>query len=397
MLLSKFRSFIKGTDKVLFPLCLAASAFGAVMVYSATLSGLKDGQVISGDLLTMLIAITLGIALCITISVIDYKIVLRLWPVVAAVCLLLMFLLFFIGVGPDARSDSKVWLKIAGKFTFQPSELLKIGFIITFALHLDAVKENINRVKILLPVIAHGLFPVALVILTGDLGSALVFIAIFLTMLFLAKVKIGYFAAGGILGLAALPLLWTKAFSGFQMQRNRLLAVYFPQQLEESVYKTLIYQQMQSVNAIGSGGLRGKGLFQGTYTQNGLIPVDESDMIFAVVGEELGLIGCVLLLLILTAIIIRIARVGYRSNDFIGTLICYAVAAMIGAQAIINIGMCLKLLPCIGITFPFMSAGGSSNLCIYIGIGFIMSIYRSSVDRAPVNFRLSRIRTPFSD
>lgn len=371
------------------------------MVYSATLSGLKAGQVLSGDLRTMLAAVALGIALCITISVFDYKLVLRLWPVVAAVCLLLMFLLFFIGVGPEARSDSKVWLKIIDtdryELNIQPSELLKIGFIITFALHLNSVKENINKMKVLIPVIAHGLFPIALVILTGDLGSALVFIAIFLAMLFMAKVKIGYFAAGGVLGLAAVPLLWTKAFSGFQMQRDRLLAVYFPQQLDENVYKTLIYQQMQSVNAIGSGGIRGKGLFQGTYTQNGLIPVDESDMIFSVVGEELGLIGCALLLLILAAIIIRTVRVGIHSNEYIGMLICYAVAVMIGSQAIISIGVCLKLLPCIGITFPFMSAGGSSNLCVYIGIGLIMSIYRSSMERAPVNFRLSHIRTPFSD
>jgi len=391
---NSFKIFAKETDKLLLFLCLLASAFGVLMVYSATLNKLVEGKSISRDTLIMIIAITLGLVLCFLISLIDYEIILRMWPIIAAACLLLMFSLFIWGKSPNGRSDAKSWLHIAGMY-FQPSELLKIGFVLTFTVHLDTVKNKLNELKTILLLGIHGLIPIGLVILTGDLGSALVFASIFIGMLFISGVYLRYFAGGIALGLVALPMLWIKFFSEFQKQR--FLAVYYPKALSTVIYKALIYQQQQSINAIGSGQLLGKGLFEGSYTQNGLIPVSESDMIFAVIGEELGFIGCIGLLLLLSMIILKIVRVGRKSKDNTGSLICYGIAVMIGSQAVINIGMCLKLLPCIGITLPFFSAGGSSNLCVYIGIGIIMSVYRVNQEVKPVNFRLSHIRTPFSE
>jgi len=386
--------FVKETDKLLLFLCLLASAFGVLMVHSATLSSLTEGKLISRYTLIMIIAIALGVLLCLLISLIEYEIILRMWPIIAAACLLLMFSLFIWGVGPNGRTDAKSWLPIAGSY-FQPSELLKIGFVLTFTVHLDTVKNKINEFKTILLLGIHGLIPIGLVVLTGDLGSALVFASIFIGMLFISGLYLRYFAGGIALCLVALPMLWIKFFSEFQKQR--FLAVYYPKALSTIIYKAVIYQQQQSVNAIGSGQLLGKGLFKGPFTQNGLIPVSESDMIFAVIGEELGFIGCVVLLLLLAMIILKIVRVGRKSKDNIGSLICYGTAIMIGTQSIINIGMCLKLIPCIGITLPFFSAGGSSNLCVYIGIGIIMSIYRANQDISPINFRLSHIRTPFSE
>lgn len=386
--------YIKETDKVLFFLCLIASAFGVLMVHSAKLRTLENGQLFADDTIKMMIAIAIGIVMCFIISSFDYSVILKLWPVITIVCLALMFSLFKWGISPGGRSDSKCWLPLYG-FNFQPSELLKIGFIITFTLHLDMVKDNINKFKNIILLGIHGAIPIGLVIITGDLGSALVFVAIFISMLFISGVYLRYFAGGLAIVLAAVPLLWIKFFSGFQKQR--LLAVYYPKALASSVYKELIYQQQQSINAIGSGQFWGKGLFKGTYIQHGLVPVCESDMVFSVVGEELGFIGCIGLLLLLALIIVRIVAVGRKSKDNVGSLISYGIAMMIGSQAIINIGMCLKLLPCIGITLPFISSGGSSNLCVYIGIGIIMSIYRSNQELRPVNFRLSHIRTPFSE
>ncbi|HRT82812.1 MAG TPA: FtsW/RodA/SpoVE family cell cycle protein, partial [Oscillospiraceae bacterium] len=207
-------------------------------------------------------------------------------------------------------------------------------------------------------------------------------------------VKLRYFFLGGAFASAAVPVLLIKFFS--QFQKDRFLAVYYPQGLTESAYKTIIYQQQQSVNAIGAGRLFGSGLFKGVFTQNNLIPVDESDMIFAVIGEELGFIGAVFFLSMLALIIVKAVFNARRANTYSGKLICYGMALMIGMQTIINIGVSLKLLPCIGITLPFYSAGVSANLCVYIGIGIIMSIHRSSVITKPVNFRLSHISTPFA-
>ncbi|MEI6578733.1 MAG: FtsW/RodA/SpoVE family cell cycle protein [Eubacteriales bacterium] len=388
--------FIKETDKILLFLCLLTSSFGVIMVHSATINSLTEGKPISRYTLIMIIAITLGLTLCFIISLIDYEIILRMWPVIAIACLLLMFALFKWGEGPNGRSDAKSWLPLpfAGG-NFQPSELLKIGFVLTFTIHLDAVRGKINELRSIIFLGIHGLIPIGLVVLTGDLGSALVFVAIFLGMLFISGIYLRYFIGGFAVCLVALPMLWIKFFSIFQKQR--FLAVYYPKALSTTVYKALIYQQQQSVNAIGSGQLFGKGLFEGPYTQNNLIPVDESDMIFSVIGEELGFIGCICVLLLLAMIILRIVMVGRKAKDFTGSIICYGIAILIGGQSIINIGMCLKLLPSIGITLPFFSAGGSSNLCVYIGIGIIMSIYRANQDSSPVNFRLSHIRTPFSE
>ncbi len=390
------------TDLVLLITCILTSAFGVLMVYSATRSGLEEGELLDRDCIIMIAAIVLGIIGGFIISMLDYEAFVRLWPVIGGISLVLMALLFFIGSGPSDRPDAICWIEIplgSRSINFQPSELVKIGFIITFTAHIDAVKDNINSIKNVSMLCLHGIVPIALVILTGDLGSALVFAAIFVAMMFVVGIKLRYFIAAFVAGIVACPILWVKFFSEFQKQR--FLAIYWPSALEEDVYNKIIFQQERCVNAIGAGRLLGSGLFKGVYTQSatasGRVPVNESDMIFSVVGEELGFIGAVGLLLVLSFIILRIASTAKKSRNLTGCLLCYGIAFMIGSQAIINIGMCLKALPCIGITLPFISSGGSANLCIYFAIGVVLSVYRFNTNREPVNFRLSHISTPFSE
>lgn len=388
------KDFFKGTDKLLLSLCLLISSVGVLMVYSATRRTLTEDAVISRDARTMILAVCMGIVFALIISLVDYEAVARLWPLIAIVCLGLMVSLFFIGDAPEGRSDAISWIKI-GSFYFQPSELLKIGFMITYAVHLDYVKHEINKLKNVILLGIHAFIAIALVILTGDLGSALVFMVMTIGMLFAAGLYLRYFVFG--IGAVALvsPILWFEFLSDFQKQR--FLAIYSPGSLTEATYDEVIFQQQQGVNAIGSGKIFGQGLFEGTYTQNGLVPESRNDMIFTVVGEELGLVGAVAVLLLLLFIIIKIIFVGQKAVSFTGKLICTAVAVMIAAHIVINIGMCLMILPVIGITLPFMSAGGSSNLCIYIAIGMVLSIYRSSQSRDPVDFKYGKLYTPFSD
>lgn len=388
-----FKDFFKGTDKILLGLCMILSAIGTVMVYSATRINLTEDQVISRDAKTMFLAVVMGICVALVISYFDYEAVARLWPIIAIVCLGLMLSLFVIGSSPEGRDDAISWIKL-GSFYFQPSELLKIGFIITFSVHLDTVGSEINKLKNVILLGIHAMIAVGLVVLTGDMGSALVFMFITIGMLFMAGLQLRYFLFGiGAIGLLA-PIAWFEVLSDFQKQR--FMAIYAPSSLTEATYNEVIFQQERGMNAISSGGAFGAGLFNGTYTQNGLVPESENDMIFSVVGEELGFVGALVVLGLLLAIAIKILFVGKKAVSVTGKLICCAVAVMIITQVVVNVGMCLKLLPVVGITLPFMSAGGSSNLCIYIAVGMVLSVYRSSQFREPIEFKYGKLFTPFS-
>lgn len=393
--MQKFRSWLKlyfrETDKLLFFLCLCASAFGMLLVFSATKNGAT--KLIPSELRTMIIAVVVGLILCLLISFIDYEVIIRLWPLVAVFCVLIMCALFIWGVAPDKRQDARSWFDLGG-FYFQPSELVKIGFIITFAVHLDAVKEHVSKFTTVLLLGIHALLPIGLVMATGDDGSALIFILMFLGMMFAAGVHWGYFAAGFAAVAVAFPAIWALGEKFFlnQDQKNRVLAILYP----DLFAKSEAFQQNRGIGAIGSGQFFGQGLFDGRYTQSEAVPASENDFIFTVAAEELGFIGALAVILLLAAIILRIIINGKRANDNASYLMCMGLAAMLSAQVIINIGMVLRWLPVIGITLPFFSAGGTSNLCVYIGIGLMMSIYRFNQKTPAANFRLQRVVTRFS-
>ncbi|MBO5333362.1 MAG: FtsW/RodA/SpoVE family cell cycle protein [Clostridia bacterium] len=386
------KNFIRETDKILFLLCAVTSAFGCVSVLSATLWSASEGSKVTRDFLVMLFAVCAGLTIALIISLIDYEFIIKMAPLIGLFCIGIMIITLLFGVGPAERPDAKTWLKIGNTgIFFQPSEIVKIGFIITFGVHLEKLKGNINHIFSIIQLAIHALIPIALVTISGDMGSALVFIIIAIAMLFVAGLHWGYFLGGGLLLLASLPLAWIYVLD--DIQKDRFLALIYPEQ-----YPNIIYQQERGLAAIGGGGITGQGLFKGKLTQiPNAIPEAENDMIFTVIGEELGLIGCIAALLLLTGIIIRIIRTG--RHDKIGNtkVMCYGVASMIAGQVIINIGMCLMLLPVIGITLPFFSAGGSSNLCIYFSIGLIMSFYRYNQQNEFIHVSQSNIYNPFAD
>lgn len=381
--------FVSETDKFLLALITAASIFGVLMVHSTTRWQLTDGEVMWRDAKVMILAAVMGIILTLIISAIDYELIMKLWPIIGLFCVGLMILTLAIGVAPDERPDAKSWLKF-GSIYFQSSELVKIGFIITFSMHLELLKDSLNNIKSIALLGVHALIPIGLVVLTGDMGSALIFLMMTIAMLYFAGLHIGFFAGGGILALAASPLIWMFVFSEYQ--RTRFLALFRPEEFTDESY-----QQLKGLNALGSGGFFGQGLFKGTYTQAGIVPESENDMIFTSIGEETGFLGCLIALGILFAIVFKMIKTGKEARDFSSQIACYGVAAMIASQVVINVGMCLMVLPVIGITLPFFSAGGSSTLCLYIGIGLVFSIYRYNRSRSAVNFRLSRIASPFSE
>ena len=366
----KIKKAVKETDKLFLLLCLVLSAVGTVMVASASYRT-SDGALLSRDAKVMVLALALGLVACMVISFVDYDIIIKLWPIIAAGSLFLMLLLIPFGVTPSGREDARSWLKITGTLYLQPSEILKIGFIITFSKHLSVLKNDLSSVKNVFFLCVHAMIPIALVVYTGDMGSALIFMMMFVGMMFIGGVHWIYFPLGILAVGASLPVVWYKVFDN--IQRDRILALIDPQS-----YPNEIYQQQQASNAIREGGFFGTGLFNGPYTQSGSVPESSNDMIFSVICEETGLVGAFVLLLLFALLAIRIIYVAKRSNNYAASMLCYGVMFMIISQVVINIGMCLKLLPVIGITLPFISAGGSSVVSLYLAVGLVLSVYRSS-------------------
>ena len=366
-----FLTFLKGTDFVTLLSALIASAYGLSLVYSATHSSLKDGKIISSDVRSMIVSVLLGVIIAIIVSNIDYEIISKLWPIIAAGCAALMVYTFFFGVAPSARQDAKSWIDLK-IFYFQPSELLKFGFIISFSYHLDLVRDKINKIKTIIPLVIHGAVPIGLVMMTGDAGSALIFLVMFIGMLFFARVNIGYFVAGICAIIVGFTVAWKVGIIN-GIQRQRIVALFYPNDFAD-----VMYQQTNGKIALGSGGLLGQGYLKGSMTQSGAVPENQNDMILSVAGEELGFIGALFVVLILGFLVLRVLKTAMSARDNVGYLMCSGISVMLFAQMLVNIGMELSLLPCIGITLPLFSAGGSSSLCIYLALGIALSVYRYS-------------------
>lgn len=355
--------YIRECDKLLFLFCIVASSFGCVAVMSAT--SYFGG---SRQALTQLITMFLGIAVVVIVSKFDYNLYKKLWPLIVLVGLIPVILTFFIGFAP-AGTDDKAWLRLPGNLTFQPSELLKIAFVITFSIHIEKVEDRINNLKYLIPLLIHGAFPVILIHFQGDDGTAIIFACMMLLMLFAAGLKARYFVIFFITLILALPIIYFLIMN--DAQQARLESVF---NLEDDLQGS-DWQQWRGRIALANGGLFGMGLFKGELTQVGDVPESYNDFIFVSIGEELGLVGCAAVLVLLAAISLKILRVGAVAREKRGKIMCVGIFAMLVSQVAVNLGMCLSITPVIGVTLPFFSAGGTSLVCLYSGIGVVMSVY----------------------
>ncbi len=360
--------YIKKADIILWLLLAMISAYSLVLLRSV------DYATGSGYFRTQLLAIGLGVAAAVVVTLIDYAEIANFWYLLAGFSIFLMIYTSFFGeqVVGSGGVDAKAWINIAGR-TFQSSELVKIAFILTFAKHLDVLRKGskLDHPLHVMLLGCHALVPMLLCEMQGDTGAAIVFFAIFLAMSLSAGIKLRYFAALGGIVLVALPLLWMFVMKDYQ--KARFTAVF---NLEDpTVQMEDGYQQYQGRISIGSGRLDGTGLFNGTRVANKSVPFQQSDYIFSVAGEELGFIGCSLILLLLLLFMAKVLHVASTSRDDLGRYICFGFFGMIALQSVSNIGMCLALLPAMGVTLPFFSAGGSSAACMYLGFGLVQAVY----------------------
>ena len=217
----------------------------------------------------------------------------------------------------------------------------------------------------------HALIPMGLCHLQGDDGAAVIFFFMFLCMSWAAGIRKRYFLWLFLAAVVAIPILWQFVLSDYQ--KARFTAVY---NLDDPVVSRGDgYQQYQARISIGSGQFGGRGLFQGPRVENNSVTFQQSDFIFSVAGEELGFIGCISIVLILFFIILRIGTIALKSSRTEGFLICSGFLGLITFQTIFNLGMCLSILPVMGVTLPFFSAGGSSAACLYFAVGIIQNVY----------------------
>ena len=378
--LKSLYDYYRRSDKLLWLISVIISIYALLLIASVSRTG--------GDSFfkKQLLAIVIGYVGCIIFTMIDYRAIANYWYLIAGFCLFLIIytLVFGSAVQGSAGVNAKAWISLPGGLNFQPSELVKIGFMITFSKHLAAVKSRGLLTSPLQVVLlgVHALIPVALVHLQGDDGAAVIFFCMFLAMSFAAGVQLRYFI--GLFGaiMIAAPLAWKFVLEDYQKQR--IINMMNPE--ADPLGSGL--QQIQGKISIGSGQFWGRGLFQGPRVAKGSVPIQESDFIFSVAGEELGFIGCSLIIILLFALLVRTLFVARKSCDDMGCYICFGFFGMIAAQSIFNLGMCLSLLPVMGVTLPFFSAGGSSAMCLYLGLGLVLNVYLHKDEGDKVHLRL---------
>ena len=359
---------IKYSDKILWSIILVIALYSMLLVASVSREGFNY-------LTIQFISVMLGVIGALLLQTINYKVISKYYIWIGVFCILFIIYTLFMGVTVEGSSgvNARAWIKLPGGITFQPSELVKIGFIITFAKHLSIVKntDNFKDIKNICLLGAHALIPVVLTHMQGDDGAAIIFLCIAITMSFMAGLPLRYFGALIVLGAIFMPIAWNFVLADYQ--KKRIITQMNP----EGDPLNMGYQQIQGKLSIGSGGLFGTGLFKGPRVANNVVPIQESDFIFSVAGEELGFVGCVLIILLLLLLIFRIGFIARKCNDTIGSFICFGFIGLILSQTIFNLGMCLSLLPVMGVTLPFFSVGGSSAACLYLGIGILQNIYLS--------------------
>ncbi len=306
----------------------------------------------------------LGVGMVVLLSSLDYEAIVEKYSIpayVLSVILLAATLVFGVSIG-----SNKSWIEIPFVgITVQPSEFVKAVYIMTFAKHLSMVKDTINKPKTLLALAAHAGILIGLILVSRDLGVALVYVGITAVMLFCAGLDLRYFLAVILLVAFAFPFVWTF-LEPYQQQR---ILIGFNPDLDPSGYGK---QSILGRKAIINGGFFGKGMFGGHYYNS--LPVAESDFMFATLSEKFGFVGGFLTIVLLLLMVVRILLIARDARKDYGKLICVGVAAMIVLQSFINLGMCLVLLPVIGVTLPFVSAGGSSVLATYIIVGMVHSV-----------------------
>lgn len=366
---SKLFEALRKGDLVLLLLCVVTTVLGCLAIASATNVN-PAGPV--RYLLVQAGAAVIGVFVYVLFSSIDIELFSehRIVLVVFNTVLLLLLIPF----GTDYGSGNKSWLNFPFlPFDIQPAEVCKITFVLIMASVMASRQNNISSPLSIGHVLLNMILVVGVNLLVSkDMGVSLIFVFITVGMVWAGGVSILWFLAA-FAGLAlAAPLAWEFVFS--ENQQKRILVLFDPS-LDPNGTGPM-YHPIRAMRSLTGGGLTGQGLFQGNRTQTrGALFAQHTDFIFAAIGEELGFIGCAVVLLLLIGIIVRVIWVGNRSTDYFRKLVCFGTASALIFQVVINIGMCIGVMPVIGLTLPFVSYGGSSLITLFAMLGLVSGVY----------------------
>ncbi len=360
-LLSQLKTHYQRFDKSLFLLLLLLAGIGILAVNSATLTYQSSRYVIIQSLVAVV-----GTLLAVLMSFFDYRAFAKKYRVVLLINIALLVFTFIFGEGVTDKTNAN-WINL-GFIKIQPSEFSKILFIYSFAVHLCYVRDRINKIFTALLLFAHAALIIGLTLLQKDLGTVTIFLAIFVVMCFAGHLNIWYFIAGGAAAAALSPFIFSK-LNYFQQQR--ILALFDP--AVDPNATGVRHQTVRGMTAIRLGGITGSGYAHGDVTQSDFF-AKHTDMIFSTICEETGLLGGIALIVLYIVFLYKIIKTAYTCDNPLGGLICAGVAAMFMIQLAENIGMCLGVMPVIGITLPFISYGGSSALSAYLAVGLVFSV-----------------------
>ena len=366
--LQELQDFPKKCDWVLLMLCLITATFGLIIITSATSAAKFDGN--ARYIIVQLASIFLGVVAFAIISSMDIDFLSENRNLLVGFNVILLLLL--IPFGTDNNTGNRSWLDLPlMPMYIQPAEICKITYIIIMASVMNAHQNSLSRVPSVMHMVFHLAILVGLnMVLSKDAGVSLIFVFIFIGMAFAGGVHLGWFALAIGLIVVGFPIIFPYLGS-HQQERIRIL---FDPTFDAQGIGARYHYKINLLSLTG-GGLTGQGLFNGIRTQGGNLFAQHTDYIFSSIGEELGFFGCVFVMLLQFAIIARCIWVGMRCQDYIRRLVCYGAASALMFQVIINVGMCIGVMPVIGLTLPFISYGGSSLVTIFAMLGLVSGSY----------------------
>ena len=364
-LLSSLWDYIKKCDLGLLFIALLLSAVGLTAIYSAAQA--MDGG--SRFIMIQGLAIVIGLFAYFLVSAVDLEKFGDFW--IWAYVFNLLFQLSLIFLGTAGETGNRSWIrldKLGIPLGIQPAEIGKLIFIFTLSRHIYILKDKLDSLIALGQLTAHTMVLVLVIsVISSDLGMCLAYLGIFVFMLFASGLSMKIFlplcAAGG----AALVPIWMFFLKGYQ--KVRILVLFDP-----SVDPDIAFNGLRSMMTVGSGQLRGQGYLKGLMTQHNRLPSKHTDFIFSTIAEEWGFIGAMVVLLILTFLVWKIFLDAGKADNRFGYLMCIGIGAMFMVQILINVGMCLGIMPVIGLTLPFISYGGTSVMTMYAALGMVSGL-----------------------
>jgi len=372
---SKNRSTLSRFDLTLNLAVAALLAIGTLLVYAATREWFRSNNLDPEYYLKRhILNILIGALLAYGTTLIDYRLLRAYAPILWLISIIGLIAVFIPGIGEEVN-NSNAWISLPGGFQLQPAELAKIAIIVGIAMVLsdrDQTQDDPSDLDVVKALVIAAI-PVLLIVLQPDLGTVLIISAAVVAMI----------GVSGARPIWVVGLLLLAVIGGFTAVKTGAVSDYQVARLQSFVDPTSDpqatgYQIRQSRITIGSGGIFGKGLFEGPQTSGRFVPEQQTDFIFTVAGEELGFVGCSLILFLYLLIFIRAFIICRQSRDLFGRLVCIGVIAWFIFQSFENIGMAMGLMPMTGVPLPFLSYGGSSMFANLIGIGLLQNIYARS-------------------